>query len=145
MTEVSIEQPSGTQHGAQHRQQPIGHAAQRPSVRMAASPQPTVVLAADGVVRHAHPRPMIGGVAQPRIATVAHLHAAMLAALPREWRDSGIGAQRVVVFFREGLRSKRARSVNTAIRVTAMPNVLSCVRTNFNVIRCFPGDNGKII
>jgi len=69
----------------------------------------------------------------------------MLAALPREWRDSGIGAQRVVVFFREGLRSKRARSVNTAIRVTAMPNVLSCVRTNFNVIRCFPGDNGKII
>src|SRR6266705_3209800 len=29
MTEVSIEQPSGTQHGAQHRQQPIGHAASR--------------------------------------------------------------------------------------------------------------------
>src|SRR6266567_6302391 len=82
MTEASIEQGPGTQHGAQHRQQPIGHAAQGPSMRMPAGTQLSVVLTADGFVLHTHPRPMIGGVAQPRIAAVAHLHAAMLAALP---------------------------------------------------------------
>src|SRR5579863_2414901 len=105
MAQARIVDRSRTQHGAQHRQQPIRHAAQRSPMRMPASAQPPVVFLADGVVLRAHARPVIGGVAHPLIAAVAHLHAAVLAALPRQRRDSGIRSQRVVVSFHQGLTS----------------------------------------
>src|SRR5579859_2112692 len=89
MTEAGIKQRSRTQHGAQHGQQPIRHAAQSTSVRVAPGAQPPIVLVADGIVLHAHARPMIGGVAHPRIAAPPHAYAALLAALPRQRRDSG--------------------------------------------------------
>src|SRR5271168_2001693 len=62
MTQARIVDRSRTQHGTQHRQQPICYAAQRSSVRMPASAQPSVVFLADGIVLRAHARPVIGGV-----------------------------------------------------------------------------------
>ena len=95
---------SAPEHGAQHGQQPVGHAAEGAAMGVSPGAQPMVVLPADRVVLHADPRPVIGGVAQARVAASPHQHHRLLAALAGDRRDARIGAQSVVVSFGEGLR-----------------------------------------
>ena len=64
--------------------------------------QTIVVSSAMPVALHARARPVIEGVAQPRIAPIAHADADLLPALAGHRGNAAMGAQRLVVSFDQG-------------------------------------------
>ena len=89
------------EHGHEHCEKTINDATQCPAVAVPASAEELVMLAAMRVVLHADEAPVVERVPEARIAGVAHADEETFAALPRDRRDAGLGAQTVIISGRQ--------------------------------------------
>ncbi len=74
---------------------------ERPAVAMSAPVEKLVMLTAMRVVLHADEAPIVERVPEARIAGIAHTDEETFAALPRDRRDAGLGAQTVIISGRQ--------------------------------------------
>src|SRR5258708_22631955 len=85
------------EHGHEDGEETIHDAPERPAVTVTAPAEELVVLAAVRVVPHADEARIVERVAEGRIAGIAHADEETFAALPRNRRDAGLGAQPVII------------------------------------------------
>jgi hypothetical protein len=92
------------EHGDEDPERAVRHSSESPSVSMALAPQAVAVTTPVRVILNTGARPVIEGVAQARIAPVAHADAELLAALPRHRGDAPVRPQSPVISLGQRLR-----------------------------------------
>src|SRR5262245_19578425 len=102
LTPVGIVERTVREHRNENPERAIGNASESTSVSTV--PQAVVMGTAVRIVLHTGARPVIEGVAQTRIAPIAHADAERLTALPRHRGDPPVRPQRLVVSLGQRLR-----------------------------------------
>src|ERR1041384_2467530 len=86
------------EHRDQNSEPPINDGAQRTPVRVSRVTEALVKRATRGVPSEAVAPPVVGGLAQPLVAGMAHLDEPVAFATPLgHWCDPGVGPQRVII------------------------------------------------
>jgi hypothetical protein len=98
-----IERSLVGEHGASHREQAVGNAAQGAAVAVTALAEFGVAPTAEFVVLDGDAGPVIDGAAQPHMASLSHADDAALAAALGYRSDAGQGSQSVIVSPAQGL------------------------------------------
>src|SRR5215470_755613 len=97
LTPVGIVERPVREHRNENPERAIGNASESTGVSVSTAPQAVVMGTTVRVVLHTGARPVVEGVAQTRIAPIAHADAKRLTALPRHWGDAPVRPQRLVV------------------------------------------------
>jgi integrase len=99
---LGVVERAAREHGDENPERTVGHASKRPGVTMTLAPQAVVVSATNGVALHTRAGPVIEGVAQARVARVAHADAHPRTALPCHGGDAAVSAESLVVSLCQG-------------------------------------------
>jgi len=97
---LGIVERAARKHGDEDPERSIRNTPESTGVSMTLAPQAVVMGTTVWVVLNAGASPVIEGVAQARIAPVAHADAKRFAALPRHRGDTTVSAQSLVVALR---------------------------------------------
>ena len=94
---LGVVERAARKHGDENSEGAVGNAPKCTGMAMTVLPQAVVVSPTVRIVLHTRPGPVIEGVAQTRVAPIAHADADPLAALPRHRSNAPVRPQSLVV------------------------------------------------